>query len=110
MGVGVVWWVVHLLNDESSVGKIDVSSQAIAKAIALEPLYRQLVVTNGVEICEHMWQEQSPKDGWGKSLRIRILQISPLKYKVSTMTPWPEVKVIEYDSGHPEKGIYEYLF
>src|SRR5688572_20670767 len=41
---------------------------------------------------------------------IHVRRVAPLDFKVSSMTPWPDLEIYEYDSRTPEKGVYQYSF
>src|SRR5207245_1080939 len=111
--VGIrVWpsyWARHA--PPATAEQIRKSEQAILAAITLETDFRKLALQGGQKTnWEKAWQAKAPKDPWGQPLHIHILRLSPFSYSVCTMTPWPEVKVIEYDSRFPEKGVYSYHF
>jgi len=42
--------------------------------------------------------------------RIYVRGVAPLEFTVSSMTPWPDLEIYEYDSRTPEKGVYHYSF
>jgi|SRR5688572_15784068 len=44
------------------------------------------------------------------SARIYVRGVAPLEFTVSSMTPWPDAEIYQYDSLTPEKGIYSYSF
>ena len=103
------YWARHA--PPATAEQIRTSEEAIMAAVSLEADIRKLASQGGQKTnWEKAWQAKAPKDPWGQPLHIQILRTSPFAYAVRTMTPWPEVKVIEYDSRFPEKGVYSYRF
>lgn len=108
---GRLWWEYHLASYKAPREKVLASEIAIRGAVRFEREMEALL-SRGVSLreCEQRWRMNAQVDGWGASLQIQILNRSPFEYTIWTLTPWPEVNVIEYDSRHPEKGVYEYRF
>ncbi|HAV61401.1 MAG TPA: hypothetical protein DCY13_03445 [Verrucomicrobiales bacterium] len=42
--------------------------------------------------------------------RVQVINTNPFAFKISAMTPWPDLMIFEYDSRTPERGIYCYPF